>query len=782
MVRTLSLICVTLLLSTSVLQAQTKWPGGSQPKTAPGLPKIAPPPAPPPPPRNPQYSLIMALVPSLSSECVQSELKLSDEQKSQLLAWSQKLQDDSFRSKQDETKANVPVRNEATEAFFAKTLSSAQYRRAQQLAARLAWVEHSFSRYGSEGSGPNLTRVSLMTLAKYPELGESLSLSPEQKKLIDATQLYSNSFLYLTPDQSKLAAELLGGTPEKPLAPVSETRTSIRAERPETRALALTTASDVRAELNLSDKQTEELSRLRDYWRGNRVKLQRESPQVQKQKFDELAADVGGKLAAILRPEQVLRLRQLERRSTLPHEYVLSDPGIARQLGLSNDQQEMIRRAADACGQLVQKAILTGTDVDAAEQTIRQAIAARRKAVSEILNVEQKSKLKELLGERFHGSYFDDRTNTILNPQEVEYGLYTNELAFLSRNPVVQSELKLSPQQIEAAKAAATAIDAKFSTRELYSPSLRGPDRKVYEERSQAIEKSLNELLTPGQSNRFHQLMIQSREQLSRPRFDLLPVTSVVAYPGVAEAIKLAASQKEQLHAGIDPDMVFTPEQKAMITELKGDLVQGDLTPPNQRASLLVQPEGRSTHLLDLNWARLKLTPEQVSKLVPVITRYQLAAHPSNVIQELGGEKDKLVAATQSFDRAVAAILTPAQQKALDQFKFQEAAASSYRTALARPDATSLVLSPAQLQQIAAIETRNRQWARLATRAEDYLPPRMPLDTVLLRLRDRLDERILAVLSDDQRAKWNDLMGGALPDLRKNTSIRLGKMPPGSEW
>jgi Spy/CpxP family protein refolding chaperone len=783
MSRTLSLIVVASLLSASAILAQVAPPGGMQPKQQkPPLnqPKIAPPPAPPAPPR-PRYSLVTALIPYTGDESFQSELKLTEEQKSQLLAFSQTYKDTVSRAKQDESKANTPVQNEATEAFFARTLTPEQNKRALQLAAQIAWMDLGYSRYWPSLSSPNLARVSLTTLSKYPELAAALDLSTEQRQLVNATQLFSTSFLYLTPEQSQLAAALLGPAPAKPLTASSEPRVGDRGDRLESRLLALTASNDVRTELNLTPAQTEELARLRESWRTNRGKTLRESPQTQKQKFDELARETGTKLAATLQPEQLTRLKQLELRSSLPREHVFVNPDIARELGLTDAQRQAVRSASEARDELVQRTILSGGDPAAAEQRIRTAIAAKRNAIDAVLTSEQKTKIQELLGEPFGGSKVDDRAQAIMSPQAVEFGLYTNELEYLFKNTVVQEELKLTPEQIRDASAAASGLEAKYPTKVLYSPTLRGPDRQAYEERSRAIEKCIADLLTPEQARRFHQLMIQARDQLPRARFDILPVTSVAAYPGVADAIKLTAAQKDQLVGGIDPDYVLTPDQRAIIVKLKGDLVQGDLTPPNARNSLVVHGHGRYTRLLDVNWEGLKLTREQITKLVPVITRYQLAVQPSNVVQELGGAKDKLTPAVEAFDRLVSMILAPEQLNRLQQFEFQIAAAISYRAAMARPEARALALTPSQLQQIADAEAENRRWVRLAMQAQDHLPVALSLETVLLRLRDKFDSAVLAILTDEQRAKWKELMGEPWPEIRKQTQIRLGKMPPGTE-
>lgn len=780
MIRTLSLVLAASLATDCMLVAQTVPPGGRPPSQPPGKPRFAPPPAPPAPPR-PRYSLLTALIPYTGDESFQNELKLTDEQKNQLLAFSQRFNDDAARSNQGETKANTPAQNEAIEAFFTRTLTPEQYKRALQLAARIAWMDLNYSRYWPSLGSPNLTRASLTTLGKYPELAAALNLTPEQRQLINATQVFSTSFVYLTPEQSALAAAFLGLAPARPMAASTEPRAGDRGDRLESRLLTLTASNDVRTELNLSAAQPEELARLRESTRTLRAKILRDSPQAQKQKFDDLARETGTKLAATLRPEQLTRLKQLELRSYLPREHVFVDPDIAQELALTDAQRQAVRQASEARDDLVQRSILSGGDLAAAENRIRTAVAAKRNSIDAVLTQEQKKKIQELLGEPFLGSKVDDRAQTIMSPQEVEFGLYTNELAYLLKNKVVQEELKLSPDQMRNVIVAASRLEGKYTTQVLYSPTLRGPDRHAYEERSKAIEKSLADLLTPEQARRFHQLMIQARDQLPRARFDILPVSSLAAYPGVAEAVNLTTAQKEQLVGGIDPHFVLTPEQKATVARLKGDLVQGDLTPPNQRSALVVRGAGRYTDLLDVNWESLKLTPEQIAKLVPAITRYQLAVHPSNVVKELGGEADKLNGAVEAFDRMAAMILTPEQLKRLEQFKFQEAAAISYRAAMARPEANVLALTPTQLQRIADAEAENRGWVRLAVRAQDHLPVALSLDTVLLRLRDKFDAAVLDILTPEQHAKWKELMGDPWPEIRKQTQIRLGKAPPGSE-
>jgi hypothetical protein len=403
---------------------------------------------------------------------------------------------------------------------------------------------------------------------------------------------------------------------------------------------------------------------------------------------------------------------------------------------------------------------------------VKQATGARDTAIAVVLTADQKAKLKALLGEPFAGSIRAESAYALSDRQgfrptrEANFGRYRIEPLMLAENKAVQAELKLTPDQIDRAKAVAKELTEKFApSANPFGPAFPAA-APPSEEQSKFIEKALPGLLTPDQAKRFRQIMLQQRE-----RSDVAAdVPSAVGYPGVAEAVKLADDQKKRLLAGGDPADVLTPEQQVAIIGMLGDPFTGDLSarsvvrpragdPASARAPTIAP---RTQLLLYLPWDAVAVTPVQAKDLVAAITKFQLAtARGNNALNRPAGPD----AAAQELDQSVTAILTPAQLTRLDQLVLLSAAARDLRAAMTGPDAgRKLNLTPDQLLKVIAAEQEARRIAARLDRVE--LPPEKRAEVRRL-IRERLDDRILAALTPEQRAAWKELAGDPYPGFRK---------------
>jgi hypothetical protein len=710
---------------------------------------------------------------------LQKELKLTPEQVKQLVTARQKSWDFYFTTSPKEYGTRVAEQDKALEAAVKQALSPEQFARARQLAAQVAWGEYfgfdggfpgGFGGFGGSGvfsvpairrEGLDLTHVQGTTLFYSPELASALKLTDEQKKLATPGDFTpEGSVVYLTPDQTAAAVAFLGPIVKHNWKLAEDPRTvGLYDDGPygsAPRLLGLTEARDVRAEVKMTDAQTKELDAVREKWTSTR----REE----------------------LSPEQSMRLRDELR------------------------AEEAVRRAH---AEAVAKAVKADADFQTTDKAIKEATAARDKAVAAILTPDQAGKVAALRGPAFTGSRVPDRFGGPGGPgrfggpgvalstlRELTFGRYTPDLLAALIREAVQKELKLTPEQVTKLAAARQDISAKFP---LTVESIRDEAEKagkIFEERSKAIGKALTDILTAEQAKRFRQIVLQSRERPPaegvRPRPSAL-VPSAVGYPGVADAVKLTPEQKKNLAGGTNPSEVLTADQKAAIKGMLGDPFKGPfaVTPsgdnPFSGGGGFDTPVGgltpRTQLVMSLPWDAAKLTPDQVTRLVPVLTRYQVATQPQRGPAGGGGaggglrgpSPQKLSEAAAALNKEIDAILTPAQVKRLDQLVVQARAANDLRTALTGPEGPAAVkLTAEQTGRIGEFVRELSNVAGLVSQAG--LPAEQ--DTELRQwLRDRLDERVADVLMADQKGAWRDRTGEPYAGFRKQplTGGRFGR-------
>jgi len=176
----------------------------------------------------------------------------------------------------------------------------------------------------------------------------------------------------------------------------------------------------VQKEIGLTDEQKAELDKLREEMRRDRgaregmeglrdlsPEERRERMEEMRKKFQEEAAkrakETEAKLAELLKPEQLLRLKQIQLQ--LGGVYVLQRPEVAEHLGLSEDQKTQLKTISDESAEEMRKLFgsARGQDVDREKirEQMQQLNADVQKKSMAVLNDEQKQKFAEMMGEPF---------------------------------------------------------------------------------------------------------------------------------------------------------------------------------------------------------------------------------------------------------------------------------------------------------------------------------------------------------------------------------------------
>jgi hypothetical protein len=754
-------------------------------------------------------SSVHVLIVFVGDQNIQKELKLTPEQLKKLRAHQQKLWDDQSNTPRKEYTAKADERHKATEALFKDTLDAEQYKRAEQLAIQYEWSQPQYF------NGPfaqrrervvDASRVSPAVLKQYPALADALKLSDVQKNLLEARRtLREPHYIILTPEQSGTAQLLFGKIVTRDWKADADPNA-----RPATLVafgqaiipgpLGLTAAQDVRNELKLTEEQTNELTKLRAPWTQFRTEQRELSPVDAKKRSDELHAATDKALATILKPEQLTRLRQIELRDVretplrpLTEAPTSLIPRLVKQLAVTADQLKAFDEVRAKHAAAVTQAALSTGSLEAAWKAIRAANEAREKGFEAVLTDNQRADLKALVGEPFTGSVLPDdltmrSSEQLRATRAASFGQYTDELTLLMVNKSIQSELKLTVDQINASKDARQEEFKQFQ-REPISGLLPKKGEFDPDKRSKFIETSLTAILDKDQAKRFRQIMLQ-RCQRQESVFE---IPSAITYPSVAESVKLTAEQKKQLLNGEEPFDVLTDEQWKAIKDMLGEPFTGDYSirairpvgkgGPGEFPTTSRTPtptEVRAQFLVIVPWDALKLTPEQVSKLAPAINTYEIAAARSNGLGGPGGVKgtrDTHEVAARALDLDVKQILTDKQISRLDQLLLQSVAAVDLHDALTRPEAARLQLTPTQIARITITEDEMGKIAERVVKSYMLFDKR---NEVLKELRERLDTRLLGVLTPEQLTKWNSLTGEkwdgfAKPLLTRTPFLRFGQ-------
>lgn len=680
------------------------------------------------------------LLPYLRDEKLQRELNLTPEQGMTLLAHRQQLWDEQLNT----PPAEFTARALATREAFRKTLSPEQHDRASQLAQRLA-----LRRPDRRPIDP--TRVEVRHLAAYPDVAALLALTADQRAVVDANRFVG--VVFLTPSQTAVLEKLLGPPWEAGGEPEFDTRQRADAglTHTKTRVVYLTWSSDVHADLKLTAEQVKALDAVRTSAPtgpdGGRL-----SPAEAKARRDELAWQV-------LTPAQRVRLRQIDARHGLDFGSPdLFAPRVLTELGATADQHRAVAAVRTAYADAVARAALSADPAEAVPRAVRQATAARERDIRAALTPDTAAKFDARFGEPFTGMVgLDPRARESLRARRVaRFGRYDNELSVLTLNRAVQDELSLTPERLKLVRDASNG-----------APRVPlQPTDDAADEKSEYVGKTLAALLTPGQHRRSRQIMLQERERPSADRVPRSDAPTAVGYPGVAEAVGLTDAQRASLLDGEEPRDVLTPRQQGASRAMLGEPFRGPFGTGSEFTPSRT-PGPRGAVLMDLPWSAANLTAAQAGTVARLLNRLQAPAKQSAVPRPAFGKKSPWAEPSSPADeleKAVTAAVTPGQVRRLDQLAFQQAVGRDPRAVLTGFDAARLELTREQVERLFEVE---QEW-RKVVRAVLPVPitPDQRRD-LFDRLRRRLDDRLLDVLTPGQRTTWADLTGGPCPEVRR---------------
>ena len=456
---------------------------------------------------------------------------------------------------------------------------------------------------------------------------------------------------------------------------------------------------------------------------------------------------------------------------------------VVKELTITAEQTKAFNDVRADFEKEVAATLVAADDPAVAEKKVADLVAARRKKAEAVLTADQTTKVDALVGKPFTGSTLADRfagarvgANIIEIQRTATFGKYTTDLRYLAQNKAVQEELKLDEKTIKLAAdkyAEGLAIPNPFP----------GGDPEGYTkgvvERSKRIEEALGKLLDEDQAKRFRQIMIQVREQRPQTppgaRTALIP--SAVVYPGVAEAVKLTDEQKKQLIAGAEPATVLTDAQKSAIKAMEGKKFDGDLTfpqfgtrPPQMPATVRLFAAGN----VPVAEEDLKLTAEQLKALAAARVAYQKAAQEAS---PFGGALNPIEraaamqAAYDAFDKVATGLLTAEQKPRFAQLVVQvDAAADLFATLTAPEMAKALNVTKEQTEKLLALNNNALKLHDLRTTHTGFNENQ----NVGLQMRNATDDRMTAVLTDAQKAKWKELTGEPLKGLPKTVPFGRG--------
>ncbi|HEX4609427.1 MAG TPA: hypothetical protein VH092_14615 [Urbifossiella sp.] len=553
-------------------------------------------------------------------------------------------------------------------------------------------------------------RIDTSFLARYPELAAPLFFDRDQSAVIG-----KGPFVYLTPPQVATLRSLQGRKVDAFWIAEQDSRPQGRYPSALSPPFYVLSAKDVRAELKLTEDQVRAINTLgsRSRERPDDLKAYRStSPEASAKKSDA----VGEKLEKILRPEQMTRIRQIVAQwspefSTAPDRF--SDPGVQQELDLNAEQRQAIDTARAAYADAAGRAALSGGEPVKVAQDISAAAVKRDQDYVAGFTEEQKRKLATKFGEPFNSkmSTEDVVRSALEDRRAVLFGRYEKELSFLASNKSIQDELKLTPDRIKLIQDANARQPRVFYT----------PTEDQAEAATEYTEKTLATVLTPDQAKRF------------------------------------------RLIQGGHPIDVLTPQQQVAIRGMLGEPFRGEVSPT---FISLQPPTGpRGDVLMTLPADAADLQPAQAITVVRAINKH-LVAIPQPLAGGLKGPDEPAQPdPVEVLEKAVTAAVSPEQVRRLDQLAVQLAAARNLLATLLGPGAgPRLKLATGQQERIIAIEQEWRKVFRLVLAAQLSIPER---GSIHPRLRDRFDERILAVLTPEQRATWRDLTGEPYPDIRK---------------
>jgi hypothetical protein len=328
----------------------------------------------------------------------------------------------------------------------------------------------------------------------------------------------------------------------------------------------------VRRELDFTDEQIARLNRLERDWTESAAKqmfglLDGRRPH-ERLDTSRMIADI----KAILSEKQKTRLAQIilqHREATFGFPAVL--PSVALDLELTDYQRLRLDAMHERHTGLVTEHLVNYEDAQLAFRSICEANRAHMDGVEQMLTQAQLTKLKELRGEPFRTTIQLNeprrfRVPTAMTPTEfymrIAWGIHAFEMEYLA-DQAIQAELKVTSEQALRIERA----------RDAWHANLRNVGDRVAEHlklSSNSMATRIEQLLTPAQSSRFHQIMIQQRMKLAGPG-------AACGYPVVAKALNLHKWVQDYMQRGEKVTSWLEEDQINLLVQLVGSPFKGEI-------------------------------------------------------------------------------------------------------------------------------------------------------------------------------------------------------------
>jgi len=206
----------------------------------------------------------------------------------------------------------------------------------------------------------------------------------------------------------------------------------------------------------------------------------------------------------------------------------------ARDLGLRDEQLEDVANLKGERVLEIAKHVTSGERFEKVKERVTATNGETFEKMAEMLTKTQRERLKEMRGSPFAGQVnFGQVTRdapTWIYPSEL-FGLYDFELRYLLSTRM-RAELDLTADQREKLILSADVWDSEYQK--------RGLSVEKAGELHDLTAKALDEILTPRQRSRFHQLM-------ARRRLDIGGLEAASGYPAVVAALKIVPNQLQAL-------------------------------------------------------------------------------------------------------------------------------------------------------------------------------------------------------------------------------------------
>jgi hypothetical protein len=728
-------------------------------------------------PTTPQYSMLTVSLLYTAEKSVLDELKLSDEQAKKFTEYRKKWFADYGAVIPPERAAKGEEMSKANDKALADLLKPEQLKRLREL---------TFQAVEKQYGGAAL---------RYPEVAAELKLSDEQKTKA-RTQ---NASAVLTKDQLAKWEAMKGDAFKGPLAP-DFTVLSGRGGGPGRRFVqapqvaVLLARPSIQQELALSDEQRTKVQGFRDEWgKVGAAPFGAGMSEEQYQKANETAKEIARAAEEMLKPAQQKRLKQIEVQQQLryqPEEAVFSLRVVVADLKLSEDQQKKIADLRQEREQGLAAIYLLDEDADAIAKKAEAYRKETHALLTKVLDAGQQEALTEVVGKPFagltggrgaFGGGFPGgfggggRGNFGTSfglPAPVKTPLIILGLPFVE-DPALHKELKLSDDQ--AKQLAERARKHREAVAALVPP-LAAPDEQTQNKLGALFaetEKAVGDILSAAQLKRFKELAIQQMTGRGTGPFGAQPIAQ---YAEIVEGLKVTELQREQLFDGEPAEKVLSKEQQDKWTAMKGEPFKGVLTRSGGRgrggfpgggggrfglptiASLLGQASVQE---------ELQLSDEQRQKTKDLPAKWQEAT--KDIVIALGGGFDddlrkKLDEANKVFEKAVADILKPAQERRLREIELQQEEKGGMQMLLRSAGLrVKLSLTEDQQKKMAAIGDNSDKVLRQLYQERSLTPVGRPgsglLNETVTKLNKATDDKVAAVLTADQTAKLKEMLG-----------------------